>query len=218
MKRINYFVMLAAAALMAGCGQGGKPVLEPKVEQTVLVGHFLSASDAPEYVMVNDEDTGEELAKVPVTDGRFRYDIPSDKTTLMSVSFGLDGNGWKEKFIPTGDTVRYEIDGLKTVAEEFAPETSLNFQVRDYVPILKDVLSRLETDSAATSELRDCCLKLIEEHPSDFLGYWGLIYASLAQVTEEEWLALVDKVAPEIQAKPYVQALKAQYAASREEK
>jgi len=37
-------------------------------------------------------------------------------------------------------------------------------------------------------------------------------------VTEEEWLALVDKVAPEIQAKPRVQALKAQYAASREEK
>ena len=51
-----------------------------------------------------------------------------------------------------------------------------------------------------------------------FLGYWGLIYASLAQMSEEEWLALVDKVAPEIQAKPHVQALKAQYAASREEK
>ena len=198
MKRINYFVMLAAAALMAGCGQGGKPVLEPKVEQTVLVGHFLSASDAPEYVMVNDEDTGEELAKVPVTDGRFRYDIPSDKTTIMSVRFGQDDNGWKENFIPTGDTVRYEIDGLKTVAE--------------------DVLSRLETDSAATGELRDYCLKLIEEHPSDFQGYMGLIYAPLAQVTEEEWLALVDKVAPEIQTKPRVQALKAQYAASREEK
>ena len=143
MKRINYLVMLAAAALMAGCGQGGKPVLEPKVEQTVLVGHFLSASDAPEYVMVNDEDTGEELAKVPVTDGRFRYDIPSDKTTIMSVRFGQDDNGWKENFIPTGDTVRYEIDGLKTVAEVFAPETSLNFQTRDFMPILKDVLSRL---------------------------------------------------------------------------
>lgn len=188
------------------------------MEQTVLVGHFLSASDAPEYVMVNDEDTGEELAKVPVTDGRFRYDIPSDKTTIMSVRFGQDDNGWKENFIPTGDTVRYEIDGLKTVAEVFAPETSLNFQVRDLVPILNDVLSRLETDSAATGELRDYCLKLIEEHPSDFQGYMGLIYAPLAQVTEEEWLALVDKVAPEIQAKPHVQALKAQYAASREEK
>jgi len=33
-------------------------------------------------------------------------------------------------------------------------------------------------------------------------------------VTEEEWLALVDKVAPEIQAKPRVQALKAKFAAS----
>lgn len=211
-------MMLAAAALMAGCGQGEKPVLEPKVEQTVLVGHFHNTDDVPEYVILFNEDTGEELANVPVTDGRFRYDIPSDKTTLMSVRFGLDGNGWKEKFIPTGDTVRYEIDGLKTVAEVFAPETSLNFQVRDSAPILADVLSRLETDSAATGELRDYCLKLIEEHPSDFLGYWGLIYASLAQMSEEEWLALVDKVAPEIQAKPHVQALKAQYAASREEK
>ena len=114
--------------------------------------------------------------------------------------------------------MRYEIDGLKTVAEEFAPETSLNFQTRDSATILADVLSRLQTDSTATSELRDYCLRLIDEHPSDFLGYWGLIYASLAQVTEEEWLALVDKVAPEIQAKPHVQALKAQYAASREEK
>lgn len=210
MKRINYLVMLAAAALMAGCG--------PKVEQTVLVGHFHNTDDVPEYVILFNEDTGEELANVPVKDGVFRYDIPSDKTTLMSVRFGQDGNGWKEKFIPTGDTVRYEIDGLKTVAEEFAPETSLNFQVRDSAPILADVLSRLETDSAATGELRDYCLKLIEEHPSDFLGYWSLIYATLAQVTEEEWLALVDKVAPEIQAKPHVQALKAQYAASREEK
>ena len=199
MKRINYLVMLAAAALMAGCG--------PKVEQTVLVGHFHNTDDVPEYVILFNEDTGEELANVPVKDGRFRYDIPSDKTTLMSVSFGQDDNGWKEKFIPTGDTVRYEIDGLKTVAEEFAPETSLNFQVRDSAPILADVLSRLETDSAATGELRDYCLKLIEEHP-----------ASLAQMSEEEWLALVDKVAPEIQAKPHVQALKAQYAASREEK
>ena len=80
------------------------------------------------------------------------------------------------------------------------------------------VLSRLETDSAATGELRDYCLKLIEEHPSDFQGYWGLIYAPLAQMSEEEWLALVDKVAPEIQAKPHVQALKAKFAASREEK
>ena len=194
--------MLAAAALMAGCG--------PKVEQTVLVGHFHNTDDVPEYVILFNEDTGEELANVPVKDG--------DKTTLMSVRFGQDDNGWKEKFIPTGDTVRYEIDGLKTVAEEFAPETSLNFQVRDSAPILADVLSRLETDSAATGELRDYCLKLIEEHPSDFQGYMGLIYAPLAQVTEEEWLALVDKVAPEIQTKPRVQALKAQYAASREEK
>lgn len=210
MKRINYLVMLAAAALMAGCG--------PKVEQTVLVGHFHNTDDVPEYVILFNEDTGEELANVPVKDGVFRYDIPSDKTTLMSVRFGQDDNGWKEKFVPTGDTVRYEIDGLKTVAEEFAPETSLNFQVRDSAPILADVLSRLETDSAATGELRDYCLKLIEEHPSDFLGYWGLIYASLAQMSEEEWLALVDKVAPEIQTKPRVQALKARYAASREEK
>ena len=214
MKRINYFVMLAAAALMAGCGADSGS----KVNQTVLVGHFLSASDAPEYVMVNDEDTGEELAKVPVTDGRFRYDIPSDKTTLMSVRFGQDGNGWKENFVPTGDTVRYEIDGLKTVAEEFAPETSLNFQTRDFARFCVDVLPRLQTDSTATSELRDYCLRLIDEHPSDFLGYDGLMFASLAQMSEEEWLALVDKVAPEIQAKPHVQALKAQYAASREEK
>ena len=214
MKRINYFVMLAAAALMAGCEANSGS----KVNQTVLVGHFLSASDAPEYVMVNDEDTGEELAKVPVTDGRFRYDIPSDKTTLMSVRFGQDDNGWKENFIPTGDTVRYEIDGLKTVAEEFAPETSLNFQTRDFARFCVDVLPRLQTDSTATSELRDYCLRLIDEHPSDFLGYDGLMFASLAQMSEEEWLALVDKVAPEIQAKPHVQALKAQYAASREEK
>ena len=211
-------MMLAAAALMAGCGQGEKPVLEPKVEQTVLVGHFHNTDDVPEYVILFNEDTGEELANVPVKDGRFRYDIPSDKTTLMSVRFGQDDNGWKENFVPTGDTVRYEIDGLKTVAEEFAPETSLNFQTRDSATILADVLSRLQTDSTATSELRDYCLRLIDEHPSDFLGYWGLIYASLAQMSEEEWLALVDKVAPEIQAKPHVQALKAQYAASREEK
>ena len=40
MKRINYLVMLAAAALMAGCG--------PKVEQTVLVGHFHNTDDVPE--------------------------------------------------------------------------------------------------------------------------------------------------------------------------
>ena len=210
MKRINYLVMLAAAALMASFG--------PKVERTVLVGHFHNTDDVPEYVILFNEDTGEELANVPVKDGRFRYDIPSDKTTLMSVSFGQDDNGWKENFIPTGDTVRYEIDGLKTVAEEFAPETSLNFQTRDFARFCVDVLPRLQTDSTATSELRDYCLKLIEEHPSDFLGYWSLIYASLAQMSEEEWLALVDKVAPEIQAKPHVQALKAQYAASREEK
>ena len=210
MKRINYLVMLAAAALMAGCG--------PKVEQTVLVGHFHNTDDVPEYVILFNEDTGEELANVPVKDGVFRYDIPSDKTTLMSVRFGQDGNGWKEKFVPTGDTVRYEIDGLKTVAEEFAPETSLNFQTRDFARFCVDVLPRLQTDSTATSELRDYCLRLIDEHPSDFLGYDGLMFASLAQMSEEEWLALVDKVAPEIQTKPRVQALKAQYAASREEK
>lgn len=210
MKRINYLVMLAAAALMAGCG--------PKVEQTVLVGHFHNTDDVPEYVILFNEDTGEELANVPVKDGRFRYDIPSDKTTLMSVRFGQDDNGWKENFVPTGDTVRYEIDGLKTVAEEFAPETSLNFQTRDFARFCVDVLPRLHTDSTATSELRDYCLRLIDEHPSDFLGYDGLMFASLAQMSEEEWLALVDKVAPEIQAKPHVQALKAQYAASREEK
>ena len=214
MKRINYFVMLAAAALMAGCGANSGP----KVEQTVLVGHFHNTDDVPEYVILFNEDTGEELANVPVKDGVFRYDIPSDKTTLMSVRFGQDDNGWKENFVPTGDTVRYEIDGLKTVAEEFAPETSLNFQTRDFARFCVDVLPRLQTDSTATSELRDYCLRLIDEHPSDFLGYWGLMYASLAQVTEEEWLALVDKVAPEIQTKPRVQALKAQYAASREEK
>ena len=210
MKRINYLVMLAAAALMAGFG--------PKVEQTVLVGHFHNTDDVPEYVILFNEDTGEELANVPVKDGVFRYDIPSDKTTLMSVRFGQDGNGWKEKFIPTGDTVRYEIDGLKTVAEEFAPETSLNFQTRDFARFCVDVLPRLQTDSTATSELRDYCLRLIDEHPSDFLGYDGLMFASLAQMSEEEWLALMDKVAPEIQAKPRVQALKAKYAASREEK
>ena len=198
-------MMLAAAALMAGCG--------PKVEQTVLVGHFHNTDDVPEYVILFNEDTGEELANVPVKDGVFRYDIPSDKTTLMSVRFGLDGNGWKEKFIPTGDTVRYEIDGLKTVAEEFAPETSLNFQTRDFARFCVDVLPRLQTDSTATSELRDYCLRLIDEHPSDFLGYDGLMFASLAQMSEEEWLALVDKVAPEIQAKPRVQALKAKFAA-----
>lgn len=203
-------MMLAAAALMAGFG--------PKVEQTVLVGHFHNTDDVPEYVILFNEDTGEELANVPVKDGVFRYDIPSDKTTLMSVRFGQDGNGWKEKFIPTGDTVRYEIDGLKTVAEEFAPETSLNFQTRDFARFCVDVLPRLQTDSTATSELRDYCLRLIDEHPSDFLGYDGLMFASLAQMSEEEWLALVDKVAPEIQAKPHVQALKAKFAASREEK
>ena len=210
MKRINYFVMLAAAALMAGFG--------PKVEQTVLVGHFHNTDNVPEYVILFNEDTGEELANVPVKDGVFRYDIPSDKTTLMSVRFGLGGNGWKENFVPTGDTVRYEIDGLKTVAEEFAPETSLNFQTRDFARFCLDVLPRLQTDSTATSELRDYCLRLIDEHPSDFLGYEGLMFASLAQMSEEEWLALVDKVAPEIQTKPRVQALKAQYAASREKK
>jgi hypothetical protein len=42
MKRINYLVMLAAAALMAGCG--------PKVEQTVLVGHFHNTDDVPELM------------------------------------------------------------------------------------------------------------------------------------------------------------------------
>ena len=205
MKRINYLVMLASAAMMAGCG--------PKVEQTVLVGHFHNTDDVPDYVILFNEDTGEELANVPVKDGVFRYDIPSDKTTLMSVRFGQDDNGWKENFVPTGDTVRYEIDGLKTVAEEFAPETSLNFQTRDFARFCVDVLPRLQTDSTATSELRDYCLRLIDEHPSDFLGYDGLMFASLAQMSEEEWLALVDKVAPEIQAKPRVQALKAKFAA-----
>ena len=53
MKRINYLVMLAAAALMAGFG--------PKVEQTVLVGHFHNTDDVPEYVILFNEDTGEEL-------------------------------------------------------------------------------------------------------------------------------------------------------------
>ena len=49
MKRINYLVMLAAAALMAGFGQ--------KVEQTVLVGHFHNTDDVPEYVILFNEDT-----------------------------------------------------------------------------------------------------------------------------------------------------------------
>ena len=52
MKRINYLVMLAAAALMAGFG--------PKVEQTVLVGHFHNTDDVPEYVILFNEDTGED--------------------------------------------------------------------------------------------------------------------------------------------------------------
>ena len=208
MKRIHLIVILVAAALMAGCGQKGK--------LTVLVGHFLSADDAPEYVTLFNADTGKDEVNVPVKDGMFRYDVPSDKTTLMTVRFGQDGNGWKESFIPEGDTVRYEIDGLKTVAEVFVPETSLNFAARDFGRFCVDVLPRLDTDSASVGELLDYCLRLIDEHPSDFLGYAGLIYASRAQVTEEEWLALADKLSPEIQAKQHVQELKAMYAAQRE--
>ncbi len=201
-------MILVAAALMVGCG--------PKEKKTVLVGHFMSADNAPEYVILYNEDTGEELANVPVKDGRFRYDIPSDKTTILSARFGEDSNGWKENFIPDGDTVRYEIDGLRTIAEVFAPETSLNFLARDFGRFCIDIQPRLNTDSTAAGELLNYCRRLIDEHPSDFLGYSAVVNASRTQVTEEEWLELMNKLSPEIQAKKYVQAVKDMYASQRE--
>ena len=58
MKRINYLVMLAAAALMAGFG--------PKVEQTVLVGHFHNTDDVPEYVILFNEAAWRLTLPLPV--------------------------------------------------------------------------------------------------------------------------------------------------------
>jgi hypothetical protein len=208
MKQINLIVILIVVALMAGCGS--------KEMQTVLVGHFVSADNSPENVILYNEDTGEEFASVPVKDGMFRYDIPSDKTTIMSVRFEQDGNGWKESFVPDGDTVRYEIDGLKTVAEVFAPETSINYPTRDFARFCVEMLPRLATDSVASDEMLNYCRRLVDEHPSDFLGYDGIMFASLTKVTAEEWLELVNKLEPNIQAKPRVQALKEKYEAQRE--
>ena len=201
MKRINLFMILAAAALMMGFG--------PNEEKTVLVGHFLNTADVPEFVTLFDDDTEEVVASVPVKDGTFRYDVTSDKTTIMSLRFGKDGNEWRESFVPTGDTVRYEIDGLKTVAEVFSPETSLNFPTRDFAAFCKNALPRLKTDSTTTSELRDYCIRMIDEHPSDVLGYTALIHAPFANLLGDEWKALLNKMSPEIQAKPRVKAMKA---------
>ena len=208
MKKSVGIIIIIVAVIAAACTayllvrQHAKPCQQ----ETILVGHFISPEAAPDVVYLKDDETEQEQS-IPVENGMFTFAIPHDKTNIFTVYYEENGKSWGESFVPDCDTVRYEI-AEQTLEEVFVPETSLNFELRDFIFFCEEWYVRFQQDQADMSELTEYSNRLVEEYPDNFLGYAGFIYASQDLETEEEWLALMNKLAPEIQAKQYIQKRK----------
>ena len=198
--------LVAALGLLFSCGK--------KEQKTILVGHFASAENAPEEIYLTDDETQEEIT-ITVTNGTFEQELTRDNTTILTAYFTDGVEGWAESFIPDCDTVRYEIDGSETLEEVIVPETSINYGMRDFVEFCNELYPRMQTDPAAYDEFLDYCMKMMEENPDNFLGFAGFVYASQG-LEEPEWMALYEKLSPEIQAKQQLQQKKGEFATQRE--
>ena len=188
MKQMK-LMMLMAAVLLVACG-----TKEPK---TMVVGHFSSAEDAPEYVTLTDMETEEETS-VAVKDGSFSYEIPSDKTTIYEIVMPYQGTSFEEAFIPDCDTVRYEI-GVR--AEEYysAPNT-LNYKMEDFLAFQQGVYMRAQTDLSCVSELIAYAQQMFEENKDNYVGFVGIMIAAQNK-SDEEWEAMAAQLSPEVQNK-----------------
>ena len=198
--------LVAALWLLFSCGK--------KEQKTILVGHFDPATDAPEEIILLDDET-QEKTTIPVTNGTFEHEISLDNTTILTAYFDRGEDGWTESFIPDCDTVRYEIAGTKTLQEVIVPETSINYKLGDFIEFCNQIYPRMQTDPAAYDEFLDYCMGMMEENPDNFLGFAGFVYASQG-LEEPEWMALYDKLSPRIQAKSQLQKKKDEFAVVRE--
>ena len=175
---------------------------QPSQQETILIGHFVSPETAPSVVYLKSDETEEEQA-IPVENGTFTLAIPHDKTNILTAYYEKDSTSWGESFVPDCDTVRYEI-AEQTLSEVIVPESSLNFELMDFIDFCEEWYDRFQQGQADIAELMEYSNRLVGEHPDDFLGFAGFIYAS-QELPEEEWMALKNKLAPEIQAKQYIQ-------------
>lgn len=187
--------LAAAVGLLSGCGK--------KEQKTILVGHFESIADAPETVSLFNRDTKEETV-IPVENGSFRHELSSDKTQFYALDYGDE---WHEEgFIPDCDTVRFEFraDGNE---EYFSPENSLNSGLKDFAAFQEELYVRVQEAPECYSEMMDYANTMLEENSDNYLGFIGFLFASQG-LNDDEWLALSEKLSPEMQEKPYIQGRK----------
>jgi len=193
MKLFNQIMLVTAAIMMAACGA--------KEQKTILVGHFAAPEDAPEYVTLTNAETNEET-NVEVKNGTFRHEMPTDKTTIYELEIPYQSTSFSMGFIPDCDTVRYEI-GLQ--AEEFFsdPQT-LNHKLADFIAFQGEVIERVQEDPSCYTDLMAYTMQMYEDNKDNYLGLIGLIFSSQG-MSDDEWLAMVDAMSPEMQAKEYIQ-------------
>ena len=189
MKRILLLMTVVAAVLMSGCGT--------KEEKTIVVGHFASAEDAPEQVMITNAETQEEQL-VPVTDGTFRYELTTDKTAFYELAATYKGASIEEGIIPDCEEVRVEIGAQ--VDKIYSDPNSLNCKLDDFTAFQNELYPRVQANPECYSELIDYTQKMYEENKDNYIGYLGFVIASQGK-EPDEWETMVSQLSPELQQK-----------------
>ena len=187
--------LVAAVGLMCSCGKNE--------QKTILVGHFDSVENATNTVLLVNRDTKEET-RIPVENGSFRYELPSDKTQFYALDYGDE---WHEEgFIPDCDTVRFvfRADGNE---EYFSPDSSLNSQLKAFSAFQQELFVRCQQNPECYSEMIDYTRNMLKENPDNYLGFIGFLFASQG-LNDEEWLALSKQLSPQMQENPRILARK----------
>ena len=190
MKLVKLFSIFAAATVVASCGTDES--------KTILKGVFTGDS-IPEEVHLSNREKGLDTL-IAIKDGKFTFELERDKTTSVGMDFLIDGVRWDGGIIPDCATITYTLSN-EPVSIEYSDPNSLNVQLRAFMEKQEEIRGKVKENPDAYKEMFDYAAQMFENNPDNFIGYIGYMISSQGK-SDEEKLAMIEKLSPEIQEKP----------------
>ena len=196
MKLVKIIGIFAVAATVASCGSNEN--------KTLLKGVFTGDS-VPEEVHISNSEKGLDTL-IAIKDGKFSIELDRDKTTSVGMDFLLDGVRWDGGIIPDCATITYTLSN-EPVSIEYSDTNSLNIQLRAFMEKQNEIREKVKENPDAYDEMFEYAAMMFENNPDNFIGYIGYLISSQGK-SDDEKLAMIEKLSPEIQAKPAISSAK----------
>lgn len=196
MKLVRLISIFAVAATVASCGSNEN--------KTILKGVFTGDS-IPDEVHLSNREKGLDTL-IALKDGKFTFELDRDKTTSVGMDFLIDGVRWDGGIIPDCATITYTLSN-EPVSIEYSDPNSLNVQLRAFMEKQEEIREKVKEDPDAYKEMFTYAAQMFENNPDNFIGYIGYMISSQGK-TGEQKLEMIEKLSPEIQAKPDIKRTK----------